>query len=69
MSDDISESVTGLIEMPVEAFNIFALVMPCGPNYNGGKLISAWADAQGLGYGGVIKMGNEEFTVVILRRR
>lgn len=69
MSDIAYEGAPVLIEMPPEAFNIFALALPHGPNYGGGKLISAWSDAKGLGFGGVVKMPDGQFTIVILCRR
>jgi hypothetical protein len=58
-----------LILIPAEAFNIFAMSLPEGPNFGENRVISTWASPAGLGFGAVLFQPARKFTIVVLRRR
>lgn len=65
----MSEKILSLLRMPSEAFNIFAMSLPHGPNFGNAELVSAWSNEKGLGYGAVLRLSNNLYGLVVLRRR
>lgn len=55
--------------MPVEAFNIFALALPHGLDFEDDQIASTWAGSSGLGYGAVLNQPDHKFGIVVLKRR
>lgn len=65
----MSNKIYSLQRMPTEAFKIFAMSLPHGPNYGNAELLSAWSNEKGLGYGAVLQYSKNSYGLVVLRRR
>ncbi|HGH4659916.1 hypothetical protein FHW31_000043 [Enterobacter asburiae] len=65
----MSNKIYSLKRMPAEAFKIFAMSLPHGPNYGNAEFLSAWSNEKGLGYGAVLQYSKNSYGLVVLRRR
>lgn len=60
----MSNKIYSLQRMPTEAFKIFAMSLPHGPNYGNAELLSAWSNEKGLGYGAVLQYSKNSYGLV-----